>query len=222
MKAPLIDSHVHIARYGDFHRFENYRKKYGFDYLNMVCLECHKGNAEYRAGNNLLGAVLKLENPNLYVHAGLVYPVQPVTHVPADWDLGEQARLYMDIGFDGMKIIESKPAVQKCVGRFLDDPIYDSFFRFMEEDGSHIVWHTGDPETFWDRDKAPAFCFENDWFYGDGTFGTCRRFYEAVESVLERFPRLNATFAHFLFYSNFPEKLTALRQRSQVHAHARG
>lgn len=213
MKTRMIDSHVHIGVRDALPIIEQYRKKHGFDYLNMVCLECYQEGVEYRAGNNLLGIVLKLDNPHYYVHANLLYPEQPVSQIPADWELGEQAKLYREIGFDGMKIIESKPILQKSLGIFLDDPAYDSYFDFLEESGMHIVWHTGDPETFWDKNAAPEFCFRNGWFYGDGTFADKDRLYQAVYHVLEKHPKLNATFAHFMFYSHFPEKVKELLER---------
>ena len=204
MSGPVIDSHVHLYHKGCLDYFQNYYREHGFDYVNFACLCC----AGYcSTGNNLLAAAAKLADPHFYAHGGLYYPAAPVQlPMPEGWDLLTQAKELLDMGFDGMKMLETKPTTAKAHALPVSDMAYDPYFAFLEETGTHIVWHACDPETFWDKDQAPAFAFEEGWFYGDGSFPTKEQIYRDVFAVLDRHPKLNATFAHFFFLSDFPDE----------------
>ncbi len=204
MKTPMIDSHVHTYHVSCMDYFNRYINAQGFDYINLACFCC----GDTGGGSplpNLLGAVYKLENPKVFAHAGLVYTGFPVKKpIPSEWELGAQAQELMDIGFDGIKILETKPTSMKADGISIADPVYDGFFDFAARTGMHLLWHACDPETFWSAETAPEFSFTEGWFYGDGTFPTKHQIYHDVFTVLDRHPGLNATLAHFFFLSDFP------------------
>lgn len=69
-----------------------------------------------------------------------------------------------------------------------------------------MLLHVADPETFWDKDKAPGFARENGWFYGDGTYPAKEMFYEDAEKVFAVHPKLNVSLAHFYFLSDDLER----------------
>jgi len=202
---PVIDSHVHMYHPACMDYFRNYREKYGFDYVNFACFCC--GEAKDKSPvQNLMAAAMKLSDPHFFAHAGLAYPSIPVVKpIPEEWEFSAQAAELLDMGFDGVKILETKPTCLKADKVEICDPIYDKFFALLEERGTHIIWHACDPETFWDADTAPEFSFKEGWFYGDGTFPTKEEIYRQVYTVLDRHPKLNASFAHFYFLSDFPE-----------------
>ena len=204
---PAIDSHVHMETWPDLAYMRGYRTRFGFDAVSIACTNPRAKDPTA----NLLAAVLKLENPHFYAHAGLVYPEMPVqTPVVPAYDFAAQAREFAAIGFDGIKMLETKPTFQKQTRLPADDAAYEPFFALLEKNGTHITWHSCDPEEFWDRDRAPAFAFENGWFYGDGTYVTNDALYRQVYAVLDRHPKLCASFAHFFFLSDFPDRAAAL------------
>jgi predicted TIM-barrel fold metal-dependent hydrolase len=73
-----------------------------------------------------------------------------------------------------------------------------------------IVCHVADPEEFWDRDKAPKWALERDWFYGDGTFPAKEALYAEIDNVLARHPALKLVLAHFYFLSADLERAARL------------
>jgi hypothetical protein len=109
----------------------------------------------------------------------------------------------MEIGFDGMKILY-KPDVQKLKGIPIDHEIYEPLFAQMEKDGTHVTWHVADPAEFWSAD-----CNRR-WNYSDGTYPSYEDMMNQTYNVLEKHPRLTATFAHFMFLSQQPELLEEL------------
>jgi len=116
----------------------------------------------------------------------------------------------MDLGFDGIKMLETKPTEQKTYGMCIDDDCYDPFFAACEKDGTPMVWHVADPDSFWDMDRIPQRFLDRGWFYGDGTYMSYDRVYGQVYNVLDKHPRLKVVFAHFFFLSEKPEQLEAL------------
>ena len=113
-----------------------------------------------------------------------------------------QLQMLMDAGFDGWKIIETKPTTYTAVGRIpLDSDIFEPAFALAEEKQFPITWHCGDPATFWDEEACPDWAKENGWFYDD-TFPTLQELYRQVETVLDRHPGLLVTLAHMYFTSD--------------------
>ncbi|MCI6908894.1 MAG: amidohydrolase family protein [Clostridiales bacterium] len=208
---PVIDSHVHMEHVACMEYFRNYRREHGFDYVNIACI-C--GGGWDSTGNNLLAAALKLTDPHFFAHGGLFYPEVPVkTPMPEGWGFERQAKELLDMGFDGIKMLETKPTMAKLHALPVSDAAYEDYFAFLERTGTHIVWHACDPETFWDADTAPAFSFAEGWFYGDGTFPSKEQIYRDVFAVLDRHPKLNATFAHFFFLSDFPDEAVRVMEK---------
>ena len=215
-KKPMIDSHYHIF---DWCNHEN-RDFFQATEAYLQAVHCRSINinalpsVERDVSNNIMAALFKLRHPNVYAHGGLIYDVYPVPSVvTAGMESEVQYRELMEIGFDGVKMLETKPTEMKVIGRGVDDPIYEGLFAAAERDGTHMVWHVGDPATFWDPELAPPDCIENGWFYGDGTFTPLEEIYSQVLTVLDRHPKLNVTFAHFFFMSDDPERLAQIFAR---------
>ena len=206
----VIYGHYHIYGWYNgkgsdfFETTDSYRKGRNFRAINLNALP----SVSWDVSNNIIAALYKLKNPDTYIHGGLVYDTYPVPSVMTQgMDPLTQYRELMKIGFDGIKMLETKPTELKVIDRPVCDPLYHAFFDAVEKDGTHMVWHVNDPAEFWDRDLAPAFSFENGWFYGDGGYPSHEEIYGQALAVLKRNPGLKVTFAHFFFMSGCPERL---------------
>jgi len=210
-KYPVVDDHYHIYNWKDgqnrpfWETTDNYWAGRNFRAVNINALPA------FDVSCNIITALYKLYKPKTYIHGGITYDEIPLPAVMTEgMDPLTQYRELMEIGFDGIKMIETKPDRVKAMQRPVCDPLYHAFFDAVEADGTHMVWHVADPAEFWDKDLAPAFSFENGWFYGDGTFPSYEEIYAQVFAVLDRNPNLKVTFAHFFFLSGDPVRLEAL------------
>lgn len=121
-------------------------------------------------------------------------------------DMLLQAKQLMACGFDGFKMI-CKPNARRELLFAMNDPIFDEFYEMAEREQWPILFHVGDPETFWKKEEVPEWAIESGWFYGeDERIPSYEGLYEEIEDVLKKFPMLNMTFAHFFFLSGNLEK----------------
>ena len=208
----IIDGHLHIEAFnnkevGSFlNSFETYREAMNLDAVNICSLNCHQRGV----ANNIMIALYKLVNKNTYAHGALDHIVKPIAKNPDGMDLVTQYKELMEIGFDGIKLIEGKPTILKPLGGSLVTPELDAVYNEMEKDGCHVVFHVNDPDEFWDDDLAPDWAKANGWFYADGTYPDFWEVVDQVNSILDKYPKLNVTFAHFFFFAKYPEKLEAM------------
>lgn len=199
----IIDSHLHMhGGYEDtcafFAGMESLADAVNYTTKNVVMVP--QWDREF-VSQNQLGILYKALYPGkLYAYAGFDYYMpEGIAHK----DLEQQARDYVAMGFDGIKMVELKPTVYRNLGGVrLSDSEYDRMFGYLEQSGTPLLFHVGDPETFWDDARAPAFAKENGWFYGTGNFPALEALYADVEGMLARHPRLNVVFAHFFFLSD--------------------
>ena len=211
----IIDTHMHIEawendEYDFIDCFEGHRELSNLASLNICCLPTAQGTF----CNNIMAGLYKLAHPNTYVHAGFDHIFWPITEdMPQGEDLVTQYKELMEIGFDGIKMIEGKPIVLKKIGNDLNHPALDRVYTEMEKDGTHVVFHMKDPESFWDKSKVEPELIEKGWFYGDGTYLTYEEIEKQAYTLLERHPNLKVTLAHLFFYGDCPEKLEALFEK---------
>ena len=213
----IIDSHLHIFELTDkngnlfMDGFDEYMGKMGVDTVNIASLPAGK---DRDASNNIIVAFYKLAHERAYAHGGLVYPQYPApVEMPEGMDFVTQYRELMEIGFDGIKMLEGKPTLHKRVGRDLSDSGYDKFFAEMEKDGTHLMFHVNDPEEFWDAEKAEQWVKDAGWFYGNGDYASNEEVYRQMERILEKHPNLCVNFAHLFFYSKNPGKLVEMFEK---------
>ena len=209
-RMPVVDSHYHIYDWFGVDGREfwdstlDYCNARDFKTININALPSVKRDVS----NNIIAALYKLRHPGIFAHGGLTYEAYPVPEVlPPEMDPLTQYKELMEIGFDGIKMLEAKPTEIKAIGRLVCDKLYEPFFAAIERDGTHMVWHSGDPDSFWDPAQAQPWQIERGWFYGDGTYPTYEEIYAQVDAVLEKHPNLNVTFAHFFFLSGDPLRL---------------
>lgn len=207
----LVDGHIHLNGWFDkngrdfFEGLDALQKERSIKAMNLAALP---NGTRGDAGSNIMAALYKLHNPACYAHAGLVFPQMPVRPpLPQGLDALSQYRELMEIGFDGIKIICTKPQDYLLYDLPVTHEYYEPFFEAAEKDGTHILWHVADPATFWDRARIPERFLARGWYYGEGGYPSNVQIYREVFAVLKRHPALNITFSHFFFLSDSPEVL---------------
>ncbi len=211
----IIDGHIHFAHYRYQESLLSILDGARIDKLAVVCTP-----DEQRLSLVPDALRLKGEFPErVYVFGGL--DISPLFMTP---DIaGDAFAHYVDvlreIGADGVKMIEGKAEMRKRlpIPNF-DDPVYVPYWEKMTETQVPLIFHVNDPEEFWDAEKVPDWAREMGWFYGDGTYIDNEDQYRQVLNVLERFPTLNVTFAHFFFLSAQLDRLAGyLEQYPNMH-----
>ena len=196
----VLDAHSHVME-GAFgaKRLLQIEEGYGYHSCNALGAVAWGGAAQ-----NVQCLAVKLFRPDCYAFAGL-------NHCEGDFEF--QCRRLAGMGADGFKLIEGKPDVYRKIGKTLDDPYYDDFYRFAQENGFPILAHVGDPPEFWDIAKAPAFAVKNGWTYTDGCYPELDELFAQVENVVTRFPELHLVLAHFFFHSHQLDRAAAFLDR---------
>lgn len=217
VKHKVVDGHLHIEAWENkdgvpfTHYFEEYREKMGLHAIDIAALPSGYGAD---VTSNLWCAIYKLLNKNTFAHGGLLYDQYPLGEsLPSDMDFVTQLHELMEIGFDGVKMLEGKPTLNKKIGKNLLHKEYDKFFGEAEKLGTHVLFHVNDPKEFWDESKVSQDVKDHGWFYGDGTFSTHEELYDQVYEILKKHPNLCVTFAHFFFKSETPKDLEELFEK---------
>lgn len=197
-----IDAHVHVFNCGieGIEKLLAVQKRFGYEASNLLSCECMEDAAQ-----NALGIYFKLTAPGNFAFGGFHYRY-PYPH-------SEEAAGLIEIGFDGIKLIENKPTLRKKLGIAFNDPRYDEFYKWMEKERIPMIVHVADPEEFWDANLIPPWAKEAGYFYGDGTFVAKETIYNEVFDVMDRYPNLTVIFAHFLFLSGDIERLDRLMEK---------
>lgn len=175
---------------------------FGIKDMNLLALTYH----EFPLDDNVKALYLKKKftDARISVFGGLYYsPHINYYGVP----FLQQAQRLLDMGCDGIKFVEGKPDYRKLIGFGLDSKIYDDMFDMLEEKQVPIVCHINDPEEYWDEEKMRKWPIGEDliargWMYNDGTFLSYEEILDETVRRLEKNPKLNIIFAHFMFLSN--------------------
>lgn len=179
-------------------------KECGFDKVNIPAISLY--DPEDLACNPLALYTKSLCPDRIYAFAGLR------RSLIKDKNTGivKQAQQLIAAGFDGFKLI-CKPNVRRKFNIPICDPIFDDFYGYAEKNEIPILFHVGDPESFWNPDLVPHWAKENGWYYGgDHDIPTMKGLYNETIRMLERFPKLNVVFAHFFFQSSYLEEAATI------------
>ncbi len=158
--------------------------------------------------SNALSMVIKALYPTTYAYGSLEYFYQPNADEPRN--LVSQAREFMRLGFEGIKMIEGNPNFRKSIALATDSPLYEPYFTYVEENEIPLVWHIADPPHYWRYETCPERVQQHLSGYWDGSYVPYEEFYREALAVLERHPYLYATFAHFAFLSADLDRLSAI------------
>lgn len=194
---PVIDAHIHLP-------------------FPSLCKDLEKLTSEMRIGrvnlvstpdmtdinHNAAVIAYKFSHPQTtFICGGLDHfsVMSDPSQMPAAFF--EQVKALRSAGFDGLKLLESKPIARKLINIPLDGPVYAPMWEALEQMQMPVVWHVADPEEFWDLAKCPDWVKNAGWFYGDGTYPLKETLYREVENVVTRHPKLKVILAHFFFLS---------------------
>ena len=205
----IIDSHLHISRWGEedfISCFDSYCEEEQIKALNICSIPIRQTNV----CNNIMLGFYKLARPNTYLHGGIELIEIPIDNMPKDMDAVTQYKELMEIGFDGIKMLEGKPTEHKRIGKCLNHPSLNALYEEMERDGAHLLMHVNDPDEFWDLERAPQWAIEHGWTYTDGTYASYEEIQRQTIKILEDYPNISMTLAHFFFCSKEPQILENL------------
>ena len=212
----IIDCHYHNRHWFDGDKTylevqKEYRERNGLDTINVLCAPGNEnGSPNGGTGHNCLAAILKIEDSKVYAQAGLQYPFPGDDESSDEFDFKKQTEELRAMGFDGMKMMESKPTTYKKIKYRIDSEKYKEFFAYLEETGFPLIWHVADPESFWDPDKVSQNAKDHGWFYGDGTYPSRDQVYNEVYTILERHPKIKLILCHCFFISGYPQQMIDL------------
>ena len=186
MKA-FADSHLHIHHI-EPEAMDSYLDDLsttGLTDASLLSLVCYKG---YDIAQNVAFLWAKERYKKIRLRAyGCLHEIDRYADIPYE----KQTEALLDMGCDGMKFLHMKPDVRKQLGKGVNHPDYDKAFSLMEERGTPVNIHSGDPANFW----------EGNGCYADGSFVSSQGIYDEVFAMLKKHPRLNLTLAHFFFLS---------------------
>jgi len=147
---------------------------------------------------------------SIYAFAGLRHDPEKR---PDGAALALQLRQLLDAGFDGVKMI-CKSNARRVWNIPMNDPGWDPYFAYLAEHSIPLLYHVGDPESFWDPAAASEWARHFGYYYGDDKNTPDMPALRAeIEDVLVRHPNLNAIFAHFLFMSSDLDEAAAFLER---------
>jgi len=203
----IINGHIHFENISLIKQTFDFFHMLGVEKLGIVSLIDLK-----KVNNNPQAICFKAMYPqDTYIMGGLDYTdIDKYSRRKAGEVLADQVSKMMKIGFDGVKLIETKPSVSKNIPFDIDDAVYDGFFGLLEERQLPIVWHVADPEEFWDERMIPPAAKMRGWDYSNGSYPPKEEFHRRVEEVLNRFPNLKVVFAHFCYLSKDLSRASAM------------
>lgn len=198
----ISDTHTHI-KYTEPEKVSAFLDELSLAGASEVTLLGLCAQPDYDIVQNLAVLRAKSEYKKIKVRAfGSPHEVDIYRSIPCE----KQVETLLDMGCDGIKFIHMKPDCRKLFGRGINHPDYDKALSLLEERGTPVLMHSGDPEQFWDITQMTPRQIARGWYYGDGTYLSREAHYEEVFDMLKKHPRLNLTLAHFFFLGNFREE----------------
>jgi len=192
----IIDGHVHMGSLADEPSMLRIREATGIDKMNLVAIQDPQSWAEIPQS-----LYMKARYPQrFYVFAGLNHAEKLSGGRVRTPSLAEQVDISVQMGCDGLKMIEGKPTARQRMDVPVTDPYFADYWAHVEELDIPIVWHVNDPEEFWDPARIPGWAKAQNWGYGPNDVKK-EALYAEVDEVLARHPKLRIVFAHFYFLS---------------------
>ena len=177
--------------------------------LDKICLlsiPVSTGPKAYRLENLFVLMIKDMLYPYAFSYLGFY-------HGEKKDDYLTQLKTGIEQGFEGIKILETKPDTQKNYGVRMWDDCFHEAFSYAEENNIPVLMHVADPSTSWDIEKVDKWAYEHGRFYGLPGFMTREELYEGSQQILKKHPDLKVTFAHFYFMGAEIERAEELFER---------
>ena len=194
----IINGHVHLCYEKPVDEtadaFKNLLEYFGYSAFNIASIPI-----SYSVTHNINTFYCKSKlSPNIYASAGLYYE-KGMTDVQNEFL--RQAKLYRAMGADGYKMLDGKISQYRKTGLKLNDPVFDKFYAYAEENSIPILSHVADPAYFWDKSKMSEYFLSRGW-YVEPHEPTLEEIRGWVSDTLEKFPDITMVLAHFYFMSD--------------------
>ena len=195
----ITDCHIHYAHPGLMPELIKLCDDVDIDRFNIVC-------TPHQQRMSLIPDALHLKSHHperVFVFGGLDVSIWFTAGEQAGELFAQYVDTLIDLGCDGIKMIEGKPQMRKGLPILpFDSEVLESYWEKVEQTRFPVLFHLNDPQEFWIKDEVPAWAVERGWFYGDGSYVHFETQYAEVLNVLSRHPTLKIIFAHFMFLSN--------------------
>lgn len=200
---PISDNHTHIWRElpldDTVKFFSDAFENFGYDSITTLAINEQPRNAQKNRAlaPNLKGLYLKkIFAKRIYSYAGL-HLMQGDKKSTAS-DFLNQAKMYYDAGFDGMKLFYSSGMYEEGYPQ-LRYKIYEPYFKYMEDMQFPIIIHIGGPEMcFRDIEEIPPD--QRKW-HVKNCYIHFNDMIDDLISMMNKFPKLRIVLAHFGFIS---------------------
>lgn len=181
--------------------------------LSKICLL----SIPVSVGTSAGAKAYRLENLWVLMIKDMLYPYAfaylGFYHGKDKADYLTQVKTGVEQGFEGIKILETKPDTQKYYGVRMCDNCFDDAFSYAEENNIPVLMHVADPATSWDIDKVDKWAYDHGRFYGLPGFMTREELYNDSQQILKNHPDLKVTFAHFYFMGGEIQRAEELFER---------
>lgn len=198
---PVVDSHVHFDGVESPAHFYRLLGLVNYTGVNLLAVPGGRGAQE-----NGWVRQRKTEHPDFFSIFGCMVhdPAQVAAH-DGRYLVG-QIEAHLANGFDGLKMLEGKPACRRGWAPLkLDDKYFFPYWDCVAEKNLPVTLHVSDPIDMWlPRNGEPAE-------YGD--LDSQDEFLRQAVALLERHPQLRINFPHFMYLSPQLERLGALFDR---------
>ena len=145
-------------------------------------------------------------SPNGYAYAALEYKDLDLTdRKELAQDLLRQVKLYKEVGYDGMKMLEGHPNHRKLLGYPLYDEVFDEYFDYCEKEEFPIVMHLANPAFMWEADQVGDYWKSCGCLF-DETILPFDEFHNEILKRMEKNPKLKLSLAHWGFLTYNKEK----------------
>lgn len=200
----FADCHIHI-RGGNFDIIE----KMLDDVAGKGVTDAGLMALPYRGASENFSALYFKENyrkMNVTAFGG-IHSTERYAFVPYE----KQAEKLLDLGCDGIKLIDMDADVIRVNGKCIDHEDFDKMFSLLEERNAPVLIHAGSPQECWEKpvtdDRPYEVRVKEDHLslYRGGWYGkpvlSFEEIYKACLRMLDKHPKLKVVFAHFLFLS---------------------
>lgn len=193
----FADCHIHI-RNG---RFEEIKRMLD-DVADMGITDAALQALPFRSVSENLSALYWKHNYkriNLSAFGGL-----HLTDIYTDVPFEVQAERMLELGCDGIKLIDMHPELRYVNKRGTNDPAYDKMFDMLEERGVPVLIHSNGPKECWETpvdEPRNGLSVYRGVALGLG-YESYEQIYKESLEMLDKHPKLKIVFAHFFFLSS--------------------
>lgn len=195
---PIVDSHIHFGHPAYMPGLMHILEPLRIERINIACAMLGD-----RASTVPAALYFKDHHPNrVYVFGGLDFSILTTDPQNAAQRIAAQVDTLVELGCDGIKMVEGKPQIRKQLSLpDFDSQVFAPYWEKLAISGVPLIFHVNDPEEFWDANRIPEWARQLGWFCGDGTYPNNEDQYRQVLRVMDRHPNLKVIFAHFFFLS---------------------